>query len=43
MLDALPAATLPIYPGLGQVPSMLACISSSALYIAIVIVGMLQH
>ena len=25
-LDALPAATLPIYPGLGQAQSMLACI-----------------
>jgi len=24
--DALPAATLPIYPGLGQSPNMLACI-----------------
>ena len=24
--DALPAATLPIYPGLGQAPNMLACI-----------------
>jgi len=23
--DALPAATLPIYPGLGQAPNMLAC------------------
>jgi len=26
--DALPAATLPIYPGLGQAPNMLACIPS---------------
>jgi len=26
--DALPAATLPIYPGLGQAPNMLACIDS---------------
>jgi len=26
--DALPAATLPIYPGLGQAPTMLACIAS---------------
>jgi len=24
--DALPVATLPIYPGLGQEPNMLACI-----------------
>jgi len=24
--DALPGTTLPIYPGLGQAPSMLACI-----------------
>jgi len=28
MPDALPAATLPIYPGLGQAPDMLACIPS---------------
>jgi len=27
-LDALPVATLPIYPGLGQAPSMLDCIPS---------------
>jgi len=26
MLDALPAAAHPIYPGLGQAPSMLDCI-----------------
>jgi len=26
MLDALPDTTLPIYPGLGQAPNMLACI-----------------
>jgi len=26
--DALPAATLPIYPGFGQAPNMLACIPS---------------
>ena len=26
MLDALPGTTLPIYPGLGQAPNMLACI-----------------
>jgi len=26
-LDALPGTTLPIYPGLGQAPNMLACIS----------------
>jgi len=25
MLDALPGTTLPIYPGLGQAPNMLAC------------------
>jgi len=24
--DALPAATLPLYPGLGQAPNMLACV-----------------
>jgi len=28
MQDALPYTTLPIYPGLGQAPNMLACISS---------------
>jgi len=28
MPDALPATTLPIYPGLGQAPNMLACIPS---------------
>jgi len=27
-LDALPAATLPLYPGLGQAPNTLACIPS---------------
>jgi len=27
-LDAIPAATLPLYPGLGQAPNMLACIPS---------------
>jgi len=29
--DALPAATLPLYPGLGQAPNMLACISSGVI------------
>jgi len=29
MPDALPAATLPIYPGSGQAPNMLDCIPSS--------------
>jgi len=28
MPDALPATTLPLYPGLGQAPNMLACIRS---------------
>jgi len=28
MTDALPATTLPVYPGLGQAPNMLACIPS---------------
>jgi len=28
MVDALPDTALPIYPGLGQAPSMLACIPS---------------
>jgi len=28
MLDALYAATLPVYPDLGQAPNMLACIPS---------------
>jgi len=26
--DALPATTLPLYPGLGQAPNLLACIPS---------------
>jgi len=26
--DALPATTLPLYPGFGQAPNMLACIPS---------------
>jgi len=26
--NALPAAALPLYPGLGQAPNMLACIAS---------------
>jgi len=26
--DALPAATLPLHPGFGQAPNMLACIPS---------------
>jgi len=29
--DALAAATLPIYPGLGQAPNMLDCIPSGCL------------
>jgi len=29
MLDALPGTTLPIYPGLGQAPNMLACMELS--------------
>jgi len=29
-LDALPAATLPIYPVFGQAPNMLACIPSGS-------------
>jgi len=28
MPDAIPAATLPLYPGLGQAQNMLACIPS---------------
>jgi len=28
MPDALPAATLSLYPGLGQAPNMLACVPS---------------
>ena len=28
MSDALPAATLPLYPGLGQAPNVLVCIPS---------------
>jgi len=30
--DALPAAILPIYPGLGQAPNMLACMPSGLVY-----------
>jgi len=30
--DALPGTTLPIYPGLGQAPNMLACIPSGLVY-----------
>ena len=33
-LDALPAATLPIYPGLGQAPNLLACIPSGVVFTA---------
>jgi len=32
MPDALLGATLPLHPGLGQVPNMLACISSGAAF-----------
>jgi len=32
MLDALPVATLPIYPGLGQAPSVLGCIPSGLVH-----------
>ena len=35
MQDALPAATLPIYPGLCQAPNMLACIPSGLTTVAI--------
>jgi len=31
-LDALTAATLPIYPDLGQAPNMLACIHSGLVH-----------
>ena len=34
-LDALPAATLPIYPGFGQVPNMLACIPSGLVQVVL--------
>jgi len=30
--DALPAATLPLYSGLGQAPTMLACIPSGVVH-----------
>jgi len=33
MPDALPATTLPLYPGLGQAPNMLACIPSGVVYL----------
>jgi len=32
MPDALPATTLPLYPGLGQAPNMLACIPSGVVH-----------
>jgi len=32
MPNALPAATLPLYPGLGQAPNILACIPSGVIY-----------
>jgi len=32
MLDALPATTLPLYPGFGQAPNMLACIPSGVVF-----------
>jgi len=32
MPDALPAATLPIYPVLGQAPNMLACIPNGLVF-----------
>jgi len=32
MQDALPYTTLPIYPGLGQAPNMLACIPGGLVY-----------
>jgi len=34
MLDALPATTLPIYPGLSQAPNMLACIPGGSVITA---------
>jgi len=34
-LDALPAATVPLYPGLGQAPNMLACIPSGVVKICL--------
>jgi len=30
--DALPATTVPLYPGLGQAPNMLACIPSAVIH-----------
>jgi len=34
--DALPAAILPLYPGLGQASNMLACIHSGVVYVGII-------
>jgi len=31
MPDALPTATLPLYPGTGQAPNMLACMTSGVI------------
>ena len=47
-LDTLPATTLPIYPGLGQAPNMLACIPNglvipSGLYVNLYIQLMCRH
>jgi len=33
MQDALPYITLPIYPGLGQAPNMLACVPSGLVWV----------
>jgi len=41
--DFIPAATLPIYPGLGRAPHMLACIPSGLIFIDINFVPLVGH
>ena len=36
--DALPYTTLPIYPGLGQAPNMLACIPGGLVNINVIMI-----
>jgi len=36
MPDTLPGTTLPIYPGLGQAPNMLACIPGGLVIVVVV-------
>jgi len=38
--DVLPAATLPVYPGLGQAPNMLDCITRGLLDLVTLVIDM---